>query len=186
MITIVSGLPRSGTSLMMQMLSAGGMTLLTDHERKADEDNPRGYAEWEPTKLLPKQPELIDQAEGKAVKVISQLLLSLPAGREYKVIFMERPLDEMLASQDEMLRRRGKSDYVSREVMRQAFERHLNAVRTWFAQRPDVLLCRLAYKFILDDPAGGAKAVKEFLARDLDLDAMVRQVDPALYRNRLP
>ena len=77
-ITIVSGLPRSGTSLMMQMLAAGGMTLLTDRERKPDIDNPRGYCEWEPIKLLPKEPNRIDEAEGKAVKVISQLLLSLP------------------------------------------------------------------------------------------------------------
>ena len=107
MITIVSGLPRSGTSLMMQMLAAGGMSLLTDLRRKPDIDNPRGYCEWEPIKLLPKDPNLIDEAEGKAVKVISQLLLSLPEGRNYKVIFMERPLPEVLASQDEMLKRRG-------------------------------------------------------------------------------
>ena len=106
-ITIVSGLPRSGTSLMMQMLAAGGMPLLTDLERKPDIDNPRGYCEWEPIKLLPKEPNRIDEAEGKAVKVISQLLLSLPSGRNYKVIFMERPLPEVLASQDEMLKRRG-------------------------------------------------------------------------------
>ena len=112
MITIVSGLPRSGTSLMMQMLAAGGMTLLTDLERKPDVDNPRGYCEWEPIKLLPKQPNRIDEAEGKVVKVISQLLLSLPPGRNYKVIFMERPLPEVLASQDEMLKRRGTTESV--------------------------------------------------------------------------
>ncbi len=100
MITVVSGLPRSGTSLMMQMLAAGGMPLLTDWERKPDADNPRGYCEWEPVKLLPKQPERIDEAEGKAVKVITQLLMSLPEGRDYRVIFMERPLPEVLASQD--------------------------------------------------------------------------------------
>jgi hypothetical protein len=89
-ITIVSGLPRSGTSLMMQMLAADGMTILPDFERKPDADNPRGYYEWEPAKLLPMQPHRIDEAEGKAVKVISQLLLSIPEGRDYKVIFLER------------------------------------------------------------------------------------------------
>jgi hypothetical protein len=107
MITIVSGLPRSGTSLMMQMLAAGGMPVLSDGERKADTDNPRGYLEWERIKQLPKEPALIGEAEGKVVKVISQLLLSLPDEHEYRVIFMQRPLPEVLKSQDEMLRRRG-------------------------------------------------------------------------------
>src|SRR3954467_14439576 len=87
-ITIVSGLPRSGTSLMMQMLAAGGLAPLSDGERKADTDNPRGYLEWERIKQLPKEPSLIAEAEGKVVKVISQLLLALPDGHEYRVIFM--------------------------------------------------------------------------------------------------
>src|ERR1700689_227732 len=107
MITIVSGLPRSGTSLMMQMLAAGGMTVLSDGERKADADNPRGYLEWERIKQLPKDPACIAEAEGKCVKVISRLLLSLPEGHEYRILFMERPLPEVLASQDVMLRNRG-------------------------------------------------------------------------------
>ena len=99
MITIVSGLPRSGTSLMMQMLAAGGVPILSDGERVADADNPRGYCEWEKVKLLPKTPDLIAEAEGKAVKVISQLLFSLPLSHEYKVIFLRRPLEEVVASQ---------------------------------------------------------------------------------------
>ena len=107
MITIVSGLPRSGTSLMMQMLVAGGMTPLSDGERTADADNPRGYLEWERIKQLPNDPGCIAEAEGKVVKVISRLLLSLPSGYDYRVIFMQRPLPEVLASQDQMLRRRG-------------------------------------------------------------------------------
>src|SRR5579885_3750093 len=105
MITIVSGLPRSGTSLMMQMLVAGGMSALTDGERKPDDDNPRGYYEWERIKLLPREPELIAEAEGKVAKVISQLLMSLPSGRDYRVVFMERALPEVVASQAEMIRR---------------------------------------------------------------------------------
>ena len=96
MITIVSGLPRSGTSLMMQMLAAGGLPILSDGERKADTDNPRGYMEWERIKQLPKDPSLIAEAEGKLVKVISQLLLSLPDGHEYRIVFMQRPLPEVL------------------------------------------------------------------------------------------
>src|SRR5438093_12066984 len=110
MITIVSGLPRSGTSLMMQMLAAGGMSILSDGERQADLDNPRGYFEWERIKQLPKEPGCIAEAEGKVVKVISQLLLALPAGHEYRGIFMQRPLAEGLASQEQMLHRRGTFD----------------------------------------------------------------------------
>lgn len=183
-ITIVSGLPRSGTSLMMQMLAAGGMTLLTDLERKPDFDNPRGYFEWEPAKLLPKQPERIDEAEGKAVKVISQLLLSVPKGRNYKVIFMERPLAEVLASQDEMLRRRGKTDSLSPDLLTSAIKDHLREVRAWLEERTDIAICRVGYRKLVSDPAGTAETVREFLTINLDVEAMVRQVDPSLYRNR--
>ena len=124
MITIVSGLPRSGTSLMMQMLDAGGLPALSDGERKADTDNPKGYLEWERIKQLPKDPSLIAEAEGKVVKVISQLILSLPSGHEYRVILMQRPLPEVLKSQDEMLRRRGNADsYADTSVIEEAFQR---------------------------------------------------------------
>ena len=184
MITIVSGLPRSGTSLMMQMLAAGGMTLLTDFERKPDADNPRGYCEWEPAKLIPKQPDRIDKADGKAVKIISQLLLSLPEGRDYKVIFMERPLWEVLASQDEMLRRRGKSDSVDRDLMTTAFEEHLEEVNTWLKKRVDISVCRLVYARVISDPRGSSRAIKDFLSLDLNVEAMAQQVDLSLYRNR--
>jgi hypothetical protein len=184
MITIVSGLPRSGTSLMMQMLAAGGMVILTDSERKPDVDNPRGYCEWEPAKLLPKQPELIDQAEGKAVKVISQLLLSIPRGRDYKVIFMERPLPEILDSQDEMLRRRGKPDSVSHEALTSAFKDHLTEVSTRLENRPDIPVLRMGYRRLVNDPTGNSKSINDFLALDLNIEAMARQVDLLLYRNR--
>jgi len=183
-ITIVSGLPRSGTSLMMQMLAAGGMTLLTDFERKPDADNPRGYCEWEPAKLLPKQPDRIDKADGKAVKIISQLLLSLPEGRDYKVIFLERPLWEVLASQDEMLRRRGKSDSVDRDLMTTAFEEHLEEVNTWLKKRVDISVCRLVYARVISDPRASSRAIKDFLSLDLNVEAMAQQVDLSLYRNR--
>jgi hypothetical protein len=129
MITVVSGLPRSGTSLMMQMLVAGGMTPLSDGERTADADNPRGYLEWERIKQLPNNPDCIDEGEGKVVKVISRLLLSLPSGHEYRVIFMQRPLPEVLASQDQMLRRRGTyKEGADLAAMAAAFEKHLREV----------------------------------------------------------
>ena len=184
MITIVSGLPRSGTSLMMQMLAAGGMPLLTDLERKPDIDNPRGYCEWEPIKLLPKEPNRIDEAEGKAVKVISQLLLSIPQGRSYKLIFMERPLPEVLASQDEMLKRRGSFDPVNPELLNSAFRDHMKQVIVWLEDRSDIPVCRVGYRKVLSDPTGSAKTVRDFLDRDLNVEAMTLEVDPSLYRNR--
>ena len=183
-ITIVSGLPRSGTSLMMQMLAAGGMPLLTNLERKPDIDNPRGYCEWEPIKLLPKEPNRIDEAEGKAVKVISQLLLSLPQGRNYKLIFMERPLPEVLASQDEMLKRRGSAELVDAALLTSAFRDHMREIVDWLEHRTDIPVCRVGYRKILSDPAGSAKSVRDFLGIGLNVEAMALAVDPSLYRKR--
>jgi len=169
---------------MMQMLAAGGMEMLTDYERKPDTDNPKGYCEWEPAKLLPKQPARIDEAEGKVVKVISQLLMAIPDGREYKVVFMQRPLPEVLNSQDEMLRRRGTSDFVSHEVMTPAFEGHLRKVEAWLKTRPEIAILRMPYRRVLDDPRGSAEQLKTFLGLNLDVEKMAEQVDPSLYRNR--
>jgi hypothetical protein len=185
-ITIVSGLPRSGTSLMMQMLAAGGLTLLTDRERRPDIDNPRGYCEWEPIKLLPREPHRIDEAEGKAVKVISQLLLSVPRGRNYQLIFMERPLPEVLASQDEMLKRRGTVQPVDHALLTSAFRDHLQEIIAWLERREDIPVCRMGYRGVLRDPGGSAKTICDFLGLDLNVEAMALEVDPALYRNRRP
>ena len=169
---------------MMQMLAAGGLEMLTDHERKPDTDNPKGYCEWEPAKQLPKQPELIDQAEGKVVKVISQLLMSIPSGHEYKVVFMQRPLNEVLTSQDEMLKRRGSSDFVPHDVMAPAFEGHLRKLDAWLKTRPDIQMLRMPYRRVLDDPSASAAEIQRFLGLNLNVEAMARQVDPSLYRNR--
>lgn len=185
MITIVSGLPRSGTSLMMQMLVAGGMAPLSDGERVADVDNPKGYLEWERIKTLPKDPGCIAEAEGKVVKVISQLLLALPAGHEYRVVFMQRPLAEVLKSQDEMLKRRGTyKDGMKPEVISAAFEKHLRDVYAWLDGKPYVKALRLPYHEALAKPKETAAQVVEFLGMPLNIDAMVAQVDGSLYRNR--
>ena len=171
---------------MMQMLAAGGLPSLTDLERKPDIDNPRGYCEWEPIKLLPKQPNLIDQAEGKAVKVITQLLLSVPRGRKYKLIFMERPIAEVLASQDEMLKRRGTQDGADHAMMMDVFREHLREVSAWLEDREDLPICRVGYRKLVADPVSHAKTLREFLGCDLNLEAMAQQVDPSLYRNKRP
>jgi hypothetical protein len=184
-IVIVSGLPRSGTSLMMQMLAAGGMPVLTDGERRADIDNPRGYYEWERIKRLPQEPECIDEAEGKAVKVVSQLLFALPAKRNYQILFVERPLSEVVASQAEMIRRRGTSrSALVDSALIAALQSHLNQVNAWLRDRPDILLCRMQYHEVLSDTRSASEAVQRFLQQKLDVETMAEQVDHSLYRNR--
>ncbi len=185
MITIVSGLPRSGTSLMMQMLAAGGMPTLTDGQRTPDEDNPRGYYEWERIKQLPQDPTCIAEAEGRAVKVISQLLFALPRRHNYQVIFLERTLTEVATSQAEMIRRRGTSGAVlSQAALIAALQAHLNQVNAWLESNPSVRLCRVAYRDILNDAKGTSEALRDFLQYGLDVERMAKQVDQALYRHR--
>jgi len=185
MITIVSGLPRSGTSLMMQMLVAGGMPVLSHGDRQADADNPRGYLEWERIKQLPNDPGCIADAEGKVVKVISRLLLSLPAGHEYRVVFMQRPLPEVIASQDQMLRRRGTyREGTDPAAISAAFEKHLREVYAWLDGKTYVKTVRIQYQDVLNQPKEIGKRVAEFLQIDLNLDAMSGCVDASLYRNR--
>jgi hypothetical protein len=186
MITIVSGLPRSGTSLMMQMLVAGGMTALSDGERKADTDNPKGYLEWERIKQLPKEPDLIAGAEGRVVKVISQLILSLPDGPEYRIVFMQRPMAEVLKSQEEMLKRRGTHDSGGNAAaIEQVFQRHLIEVDKWLAVKRNAKVLRVPYHRVLQEPQAVAEEVTAFVGVALDVKAMVGQVDANLYRNRM-
>lgn len=186
MIAIVSGLPRSGTSLMMQMLAAGGMPIVSDGERVADADNPRGYCEWERIKQLPKEPDCIAEAEGKAVKVISQLLFALPAGPEYRIIFMERPLPEVVASQAEMIRRRGTTGAnLPEAALIAGLRMHLSQVNAWLAARPGILLHRLSYHDVLRDPAVAVQKIQDFLGREMNVEAMAAQVDQSLYRQRV-
>ncbi len=185
MITIVSGLPRSGTSLMMQMLVAGGMTPLSDGERTADDDNPRGYLEWERIKQLPDDPSCIVEAEGRVVKIISRLLLSLPSGHDYRVIFMQRPLPEVLASQDQMLRRRGTyKEGATPAAMAAAFEKHLRDVYAWLDGKPYVKSIRVSYHDALKQPEEVSRSIGEFLGISLNVEAMTEQIDASLYRNR--
>ena len=185
MITIVSGLPRSGTSLMMQMLAAGGIPILSDGERRADVDNPKGYLEWERIKQLPKEPDCIAEAEGKAVKVISQLLLSLPPGHEYRIIFMQRPLAEVLASQEQMLHHRGTSaDGANAAAMTKAFQNHLFEVNTWLNGKSNVKTIRVPHHNVLREPKAVAEDLAQFLDMPLNVQAMSQQVDPTLYRQR--
>jgi len=185
MITIVSGLPRSGTSLLMKMLEAGGLPALTDETREADEDNPKGYYEFERVKKLKEGSSWLDQAEGKALKVISMLLYDLPTDREYKVIFMERKMEEILASQAAMLARRGESGGgPSDEEMTRHYEKHLEKLARWLEEQRHLHVMRCSYNEMVADPRAGAEKVAEFLGLDLDVDGMVKAVEPSLYRQR--
>jgi hypothetical protein len=185
-ITIVSGLPRSGTSLMMQMLAAGGLPVLTDGERQADADNPRGYYEWERIKLLPQQPDSIAEAEGKVVKAVTQLLFALPPGRDYRIIFMQRPLPEVVASQAEMIRRRGTSGAaLPPAALISGLTVHLNQVNNWLRDRTDISILRVDHHDVLRGPVAIAESIQKFLQRSLDIAAMAEQVDASLYRQRV-
>ncbi|HEX8812330.1 MAG TPA: hypothetical protein VF742_10095 [Terracidiphilus sp.] len=187
MITVVSGLPRSGTSLMMQMLVAGGMSVLSDGERQADADNPRGYFEWERIKLLPKEPDCIAEAEGRVVKVISQLIFALPPGREYRIIFMQRPLAEVVASQAEMIRRRGTSGAaLAPAALIAGLTAHLNQVNAWLRDKGNISVHRVEHHDVLREPVRVSESLQQFLSCPLDVVAMSQQVDQSLYRQRSP
>ena len=185
MIVVVSGLPRSGTSLLMQMLKAGGLPVLTDGLRVADEDNPRGYFEWEPAKRLTREPELIRMAEGKAVKIVSSLLWALPPGYEYRVLYMERPLAEVAASQVAMIRRHGGAAPLEGEALVRALAAHQQQVLALVRQIPGVALCTVRYHDVLADPFQQARRIADFLGMPLDCEAMARQADRRLYRQRV-
>lgn len=186
-ITIVSGLPRSGTSMMMKMLEAGGLEILTDNIRSADEDNPKGYYELEKVKQLDKSEDKswLQSAQGKVIKIISQLLKSLPDNHTYKVIFMRRKMEEILASQKQMLVRRGEpTDRVSDEELGKLFEKHLLQIEEWLARQPNFDVLYVPYNEVLGNSAQYAKDINAFLGGGLDTAAMTTVVDKSLHRQR--
>ena len=186
-VVVVSGLPRSGTSMMMGMLEAGGVEILTDGIRKADEDNPKGNFEYEPVKELTKDGSKLwlEDAPGKAVKIISELLKELPSDLNFKLIFMKRNLEEVIVSQNKMLVRRGESaDGDEDERMMMLFARHLEKVKRWIDQQSHFEAIFLDYEKVVEDPDGRAEQIKAFLQRELDSTRMAAVVDRQLYRNR--
>lgn len=183
-IAIVSGLPRSGTSLMMQMLEAGGLPVLTDNLRTADPDNPKGYYELAGVKQLERDSSWIPSAVGKVVKIVSPLLRHLPADHCYKIVFMQRDLAEVLASQHHMLERRGRPAPNEDEAMAAAFQRHLTELEAWLAQQPNMQVLYIAYGMVLDQPAAECNRVNAFFGGVLDTVAMAQVIDQALHRQR--
>ena len=184
-ITVVSGLPRSGTSMMMQMLSAGGMPVLADGARPADEDNPRGYFELESAKRLRHDAGWLAGAVGKAVKVIHLALPDLPADFTYRVVMMHRDLAEVLDSQQIMLRRHDRHGArLAPDRLAATFEAQLRRATEWARREAHVSLLEVHYRDVIRDPAAQAARVNEFLGGTLDVGKMSAAVDPALYRNR--
>jgi hypothetical protein len=187
-IVVVSGLPRSGTSMMMKMLEAGGIPPVTDELRTADDDNPKGYYEFERVKQMDKgDTAWVADAQGKVVKVISALLKHLPPGYHYQVIFLRRHMSEILASQRKMLIRRGEDpDKMDDAQMAMLFERHVQGVEQWLAKQPNIEVLYLHYSDVMADPLTAVNSLSRFLGRDMDVRAMAEVVDPNLYRNRQP
>jgi hypothetical protein len=188
-IVVVSGLPRSGTSMMMKMLGAGGLELVTDRVRGADESNPEGYFELEAVKDLDKAAmrdvRWLANARGRGVKVLSALLPYLPESCNYRVILMQRPLSEVIASQNTMLARAGEAtDVIPVADLTAQYEMHLRKTQALLASRAcfDTLIVR--YGDVLADPRAQADRVNQFVGGRLDVEAMAGAVDERLYRNR--
>lgn len=186
-IIVVSGLPRSGTSMLMMMLRAGGVEITTDNIRKADEDNPRGYFELEKVKQLDKDYDKswLAGLQDRAVKIISYRLKDLPDNYNYKVIFMERDLREVLVSQNKLLVRRGEAvDPATDEKLLADYEHHLRKTKYMLSKEPQFETLFIKYGKVLNNPAEQVEIINRFIDGHLDTGEMVRVVDPNLYRNR--
>ncbi len=184
-LTIVSGLPRSGTSMMMQMLDAGGIPVLADGVRVSDADNPRGYYEFELVKKTKQDATWLKDAGGKAVKIVHLLLMDLPATHQYRVLMMRRKMQEILASQKTMLdRNKRPGASVPPEQLARIFQQQFEKIDRWLAAQPNFRVLSVDYNALLADPKPQVEAISAFLDGRLDAAAMQAVVDPALYRQR--
>lgn len=184
-VTVVSGLPRSGTSMMMRMLEAGGIAPIVDHERPPNPDNPLGYYEFEPVKALKEDSSWVPDAVGKSVKVIYKLVYDLPNNIPYRVIFMQRDLEEVLRSQETMMRRDGLDpDSIGRDVLLQLFQTEVIEFRRWAEVQGNIRMFYADYGRVVGEPEAMAQEIADFLGCKLDTRAMAEVVDPNLYRNR--
>ena len=184
-VIVVSGVPRSGTSLIMQMLATGGVDIATDNIRKADRDNPKGYFEVEKVKKLKSDASWLRDIRGKALKIVSPLLYCIPSSLCYKVIFVQRNMQEILDSQNKMYQRLQKeTPDIEDAVLAEKFNQHLQQIRDWIRKNNNVECLYVHYSEILGDPLGHSQKIQKFLNRQLDIEAMSSVVDVSLYRNR--
>ncbi|MBU0730973.1 MAG: sulfotransferase [Proteobacteria bacterium] len=183
-IYIVSGLPRSGTSMMMKILEAGGLQTMVDNIRTPDENNPRGYYELEAVKTIKKDHSWLAEARGKAIKIISKLLQALPTGYSYKIIFMKRRLEEIISSQETMLQREGKSAAVDGKKLAALYHNHLEEIEEWLSRQKNIEVLYVTYHEVIADPKTNLQLLNNFLDNCLIIEKMVRVVDNSLYRQR--
>jgi len=184
-ITLVTGLPRSGTSVMMQMLAAGGLPPLTDNVRAPDSDNPRGYYEFELVKKTKKDASWIASAPGKAVKMVHLLLYDLPPDRDYRIIFMKRDLKEVVASQGVMLKRLGKEGAsLSEAQLIEVYKEQLRQIEGWLLERPNLRVLMVNYNELIREPEPVVEAINQFVGGRLEVKAMQKTIDRSLYRQR--
>ena len=182
-IIVVSGLPRSGTSMLMNMLKCGGIELLTDDIRKANEDNPGGYFEYEKVRTVAEDSSWLEQAQGKSVKIIYRLLYYLPDNYRYKVIFLERDIHEVIESQRKMLNRLGKEHLVSDSKLHSIFNKEIEDFKKWVSVQENFDILYIRYNEIVHDPQSHSEQIRDFLGTDIDINEMISIVDPKLYRN---
>lgn len=182
---VVSGLPRSGTSVMMQILEAAGIEILTDRIRLSDDDNLKGYYEVEAVKKLYKDQSCLKNAPGKAVKVISELLKYLPTDQKYKIIFMNRNLNEVLASQKQMLIRKGKpTGGISDERLSELYLKHLSQLKNWLEKKSWIETLYVSHNELVNNPGKVISEINQFLGRTFDEKQMISVIDKKLYRQR--
>ena len=184
-IFVVSGLPRSGTSLLMQMLGAGGAVLLTDENRLPDDDNPKGYLEYEPVKNLRIKKDWVSDSKGKVVKVIHALLPELPSLFQYKIIFINRNVEEIVASQKKMLQRAGRTGAnMPDDKLTALFTAERARILKWVGMQKNMELLECDYREIVEDAFFNAQRIATFLELELDINLMAQVVDAKLYRNK--
>ena len=185
-VIVVSGLPRSGTSMMMKMLDAAALPIMTDNERAADEDNPKGYFEYARVKDLKDEADKswVREARGQVLKVISHLLETLPDENFYRVILVRRDFAEIIASQNKMLERRGEENQAADSTVKEAYIRHLVDIRYMVRRRPNFEMIEVQFVQAMEAPRIFATDVNKFLGGNLDVESMMAVVDLELYRNR--
>lgn len=184
-ISIVSGLPRTGTSMMMKALEAGGMEVVVDNIRKADDDNPKGYYEYERVKKIKDDTSWLKETKGKVFKMVSMLLYNLPPDEDYEVVFMKRKMGEVLASQKKMLERKGqKTDEKDDERMGGLFSKHHDDIKKWLEEQRNIKVLYVSYNDFVKGPHEQMLIVDKFLNHKLNIEEAVKVVDQTLYRNR--
>lgn len=183
-ITVVSGLPRSGTSMMMRMLESGGIPAMTDGVRTADADNPRGYYELEAVKQLDRNTSWLEDAYNKAIKIIYVFLYHLPGNHRYKVLFLRRSLNDVVASQKVMLDRRRQAGTLTDEQLMESYNKQLQRLYSWVKRQSNIEILYLDYEEILSEPETAVFDITKFLGVPLDTHAMMQSIEPSLHRNR--